>query len=176
MSDRPGRYQRSFSGLVASLLVVVAVVGGLVALQKLSNVGTTPNPAPTVPYLQTVKYARQQSHLHLLAPTHLPPGWRATSVRYVDTPDEHWHLGVLTGQDKYVGLEQADAPITAMVKKFVDHHAQHRPAVRIGGVRWAAWADSGGDYALCRRAGHTTTLVVGTATPAQLKSYAASLR
>jgi hypothetical protein len=176
VSERPGRYQRSFSGLVAALVVLVALVGGLAALQKLPNVASVPNPAPAVPYAKTLKFARQQAHLHLLAPTDLPAGWRATSVRYANPPAEHWHLGVLTAKDQYIGLEQGHAPIRAMVHKYVDKHARRLPPVTIGGSVWTAWSDPGGDHALVRRDGDTTTLVVGTPGPAELSGYGASLR
>jgi len=161
---------------VAALVVLVAVVAGLAALQKLTNVASVPNPAPPVPYAKTVKFARQQAHLHLLAPPSLPPGWRATSVRYVDPPREHWHLGVLTANDQYVGLEQSHASIRAMVGKYVDQHAHQRPPVTIDGATWTAWSDAGGDYALARQDGNTTTLVVGTPGRAVLTRYVASLR
>jgi hypothetical protein len=176
VSEQPGRYQRSFSGLAAALVVLVAIVGGLVLLQKLNNTATVSNPAPRVPYATTLKFARQQAHLHLLAPAALPAGWRATSVRYVDPPDEHWHLGVLTARDKYVGLEQANTSVRAMVSQYVDKQAHRLPPVTVDGSTWTAWSDSGGDFALCRRQGRTTTLVVGTPGRAVITDYVASLR
>lgn len=162
--------------MVAALVVLVAIIGGVAALQKLTNVASVPNPAPPVPYAKTLKFARQQAHLHLLAPATLPLGWRATSVRYVDPPREHWHLGVLTANDQYVGLEQGHEPVRAMVATYVDKHARRLSPVTIQGVTWSAWSDAGGDHALVRRDGNTTTLVVGTAAPAVLTRYVRSLR
>ena len=176
VSEQPGRYQRSFSGLAAALVVLVAIIVALVVLQKLNNAAGVPNPAPRVPYAKTVEYARQQAHLHLLAPPSLPKGWRATSVRYVDAPDEHWHLGVLTATDEYVGLEQGHGPVRAMVKKYVDPNAHQLKPVTIDGQSWTAWSDTGGDLGFCRRQGSTTTLVVGTADRQTLTGYVASLR
>ena len=176
VSEQPGRYQRSFSGLAAALIVLVAIVGGMVLLQRLNNAASETNPAPPVPYATTLKLARQQAHLHLLAPATLPPGWRATSVRYADPPNEHWHLGVLTAKDKYVGLEQANAPIREMVRTYVDKRPHRLPPVTVDGATWTAWSDAGGDYALCRRQGKTTTLVVGTPGRAVITDYVASLR
>ena len=176
MSEQPGRYQRSFTGLAAALVVLVAIIVALVLLQKVNNAAGVPNPAPAVPYAQTVKYVRRQAHLHVLAPPSLPKGWRATSVRYVGGPDEHWHLGALTAGDQYVGLEQGHGPVRAMVKKYVDPRAGRRKPVTIGGASWTVWSDSGGDLGFCRRQGNTTTLVVGTAGRATLTGYVASLR
>ena len=176
VSEQPGRYHRSFTGLAAALVVLVGIVVVLVLLQKFNNTAGVPNPAPAVPYAKTVTYIRQQTHLHLLAPPSLPKGWRATSVRYVDGPDEHWHLGVLTSGDQYVGLEQGHGPVRAMVKKYVDPQARALKPVTIGGASWTAWSDSGGDLGFCRRQGNTTTLVVGTAGRATLTGYVASLR
>ena len=176
MSEQPGRYKRSFSGLAAALVVLVAIIVALVVLQKLNNATGVPNPTPRVPYASTLKFARQQAHLHLLAPQPLPQGWRATSVRYVDGPDEHWHLGVLTANDQYVGLEQGHVPVRSMVHTYVDPHAHPLKPVTIDGASWTAWSDSGGDLGFCRRQGNTTTLVVGTAGRAALTGYVASLR
>lgn len=176
MSEQPGRYQRSFSGLAAALVVLVAFVVVLVVLQKITNAAGSPNPAPAVPYAKAAKYARQQAHLHLLAPPSLPKGWRATSVRYVDGPDEHWHLGVLTAHDQYVGLEQGHGPVRALVNKYVDPQARRLKPATIDGASWTVWSDSGGDLGFCRRQGNTTTLVVGTADRATLTGYLASLR
>jgi hypothetical protein len=176
VSEQPGRYHRSFPGLAAALVVLIALVVGMVVLQKLTNAVGSPNPTPAVPYAKTVTYVRQQSHLHLLAPPSLPQGWRATSVRYADGHDEHWHLGVLTAGDQYIGLEQGHGPVRAMVKKYVAPRARQQQPVTIDGASWTVWSDAQGDLGLCRRQGNTTTLVVGTADRATLTGYAASLR
>ena len=76
-------------------------------------------------------------------------------------PPQHWHLGVLTRRQGYVGLEQSDRGVTSMVHAYVDKAASRGAAADVAGRRWSTYTDSGGDVALVRRVGRTTTLVVG---------------
>jgi hypothetical protein len=161
--------------MLGAMLILVAVIVGFVVARNLNSTDPS-NPAPTVDYGQTVKYARQQSGFDLVAPRRLPAGWRATSVRFTPRPDEHWHLGVLTDQGKYVGLEQGNGSVGSMVASYVDPHASRAKSVTIDGTPWSGWSDTGGDHALVHRAGGTTTLVVGTVAPAVLADYVRSLR
>lgn len=134
-------------------------------------------PVRSVDYRLSVPAARRAADFHLLAPDRLPAGWRATTVGYRDRPTQHWHLGVLTDRDRYVGLEQGDVPVRAAVSRFVDRSASRGSSVSVAGRTWESWTDSGGDLALVRRAGRATTLVVGHDVPRQtLASYVGSLR
>jgi hypothetical protein len=174
--EQPGRYQRSTRGLVAAMVVLVAVVllGGVLR-SLVSREPTTPT--PTVDYRSVVPAARKEADFALVAPLHLPAGWRATTVGYRDEPRPHWHLGVLTDQNRYVGLEQGDLPVRSVVHQYVDASATKGRPVRVDGSSWATYTDAGGDLGLVRRSGRTTTLVVGHEVPqAALVSYVASLR
>jgi Protein of unknown function (DUF4245) len=175
VSEQAGRYQRSAGGLVVAMAVLVALVLGYVGLRSL--ISSPPNDEQTVDYARVVPDVRKAARLAILAPPSLPHGWRATSVRFTDDPPQHWHLGVLTEQNRYVGLEQGQQAVTAMVNEYVDSAASRRRPVRVGARTWASYTDSGGDLALVRRDGQTTTLVVGHEVPrATLVSYVASLR
>lgn len=175
MSEQAGRYQRSAGGLVVAMAVLVALVLGYVGLRSL--ISSPPNDEQTVDYVRVVPDVRKAARLAILAPPSLPHGWRATSVRFTDDPPQHWHLGVLTDQNRYVGLEQGQQSVPAMVKVYVDSAAARRQPVRVGARTWASFTDSGGDLALVRRDGQTTTLVVGHEVPrATLVTYVASLR
>lgn len=175
MTERAGRYQRSAAGMAGALLVLVGLVVGLVYLQE-ANTGGPTNPVRPVDYRRTAAYARQQAGFDVVAPDRLPRGWRATSVTFVPQGRQRWHLGVLTAADKYVGLEQADSSVRSMVRTYVDPAASRGRSVTVDGRTWASWSDSGGDLAFVRRQGHTTTLVVGTASRAALLGYVRSLR
>ncbi len=79
---------------------------------------------------------------------------------------ERWHLGLLTDDDRYVGLEQAAASAA------VDGRGPRRRRGRAGAIRsrsaatqWQTWSDEGGDLALVRETAGTTTLVVGHLVP-----------
>jgi Protein of unknown function (DUF4245) len=175
VSEQAGRYQRSAGGLVVAMAVLVALVLGYVGLRSL--ISSPPSDEQTVDYARVVPDVRKAARLAILAPPSLPHGWRATSVRFTDDPPQHWHLGVLTDQNRYIGLEQGQRSVPAMVNEYVDSAASRRQPVRVGARTWASYTDSGGDLALVRRDGWTTTLVVGHEVPrATLVRYVASLR
>jgi hypothetical protein len=174
--QRSAGYQRSTGGLIGAMVVLVAVVLGYAGLRSLTSNDPSVATRP-VAYQKVVPEARRSADFALLAPTSLPRGWRATTVGFRDPPRGHWHLGVLTDHDRYVGLEQGDVSVQSMVSQYVASTTARGRPVDVGGHRWATYTDSGGDLALVRRAGRTTTLVVGHDVPrASLLSYVASLR
>lgn len=176
MSQHAARHERSVTGLVAAMVVLVVVVLAWVAFRSL--VSTDPTTAVrTVDYARIVPVARKAAPFDLVAPVSLPAGWRATTVRYTPAPGSHWHLGALTGEGRYVGLEQGDLTVRSMVQEYVDEAATRGAPVDVRGVRWSTYTDSGGDLGLVRRSGTTTTLVVGHDVPrSTLVAYVAGLR
>jgi hypothetical protein len=174
VSEQAGRYQRSAAGMVGAMLVLLLVIGAFVAFRAVNR--TTPdNPVKRVDYQQTLAYARSQTDVPLLAPPSLPAGWRATSVTFVPDP-LRWHLGVLTDQDRYVGLEQARSPVVAMVETYVDRDAERGGLVRVDGKQWRSWSDAGGDRALTRVDSGVTSLVVTSADEDVLLDFTRGLR
>jgi hypothetical protein len=156
------------------MVVLLVAVLGFVAFRALVR-GDVPDPVRDVDYADSLRYARSDSGLDVLAPDPVPPGWRVTSVRYVPAPQESWHLGLLTEKGKYVGVEQADRPVSAMVEEFVDENAEPGDPVVVAGRPWRSWSDSGGDHALVRRSAGTTTVVVGSAPQDDLVTLVESL-
>ena len=171
-----GRYTRSINGMVGAMLVVFLVVVAFVVFRDAvrSDVTTT---VEDVDYVQPAAFAQEQAGFEILAPSALPEGWRSTSVRYVPGIDERWHLGMLTGEGRYVGVEQASATEENLVEAHVDEEAARGEAVTIAGERWQTWTDEGGDLALVRQGEDVTTLVVGHEVPLEeLVEFTASLR
>ncbi len=175
MSEKPGRYQRSFTGLVGAMVVLVLVVGGYALLRSL-NSDDPVSPVKAEDFLTPAKYARTAADFPLLAPDQLPDGWIATSVRFTQGEEQAWHLGCLTDDDRYVGLEQADRPVSDMVDDFVDPDAEQGADVTIDGETWERWSDAGGDLALVRQDDDVTTMVVGHAPEQTLREFIATLR
>ncbi len=175
MSERPGRYQRSFSGMVGAMIVLVLVVALFVAFRAINR--TEPeNTVDAVDYTRPAEFAREQARFPLLAPAELPEGWRATSVRFDNGRDQAWHVGFLTGDDDYVGLEQADESAERLVQEHVDEDATEGDPVTVDGDRWQSWTDDGGDTALVRETDQITTLVVGTVEQDTLVEFVHTLR
>jgi hypothetical protein len=139
-------------------------------------------PVPTADYQSWVRASHQDGRLVTLAPPSLPEGWRATSASYNSGVSPHLHIGVLTADAKYIGLEEGIDSIDQQVQQYVDQNAKPGPSVKVGGHTWKTWTDSGGDYALGRQIKAPqgkypqTVLVVGAAPAAQVREYAASLR
>ena len=175
MSQQTARYQRSFSGMAGAMVLLLVLILGYAGVQAFFEKPDAE--VKTVDYGRVLPAARKAADFDLVAPPRLPAGWRATTVGFVTSPDARWHLGVLTDKGRYVGLEQADQSVRSMVTQYVDDSAERGGAVQVSGRPWATYTDSGGDLALVRRAGRTTTLVVGHDVPrSDLVSYTATLR
>jgi hypothetical protein len=175
VSEQPGRYQRSAAGMIGAMLVLLALIAAFVVLRE-ANRTEPANPVRPVDYQETLDYARDQSDLPLLAPEPLPEGWRATSAEFVPSPAERWHLGVLTDEDEYVGLEQSRSSVDKMVETYVDPEAVRGRSVQIDGRPWRIWTDAEGDTALTSVRDDVTTLVVGSPDLDVLVDYVESLR
>lgn len=160
MSARRG-YQTSFAGLIGAMLVLLPVVAAFVLFRD--SVREEPaRSVEAVEYLQPAEYARERASFPILVPRELPEGWKVTSVTWTPGDDEAWHLGLLTDEERYVGLEQADELVSTMVRQHVDEDATQGEDVEIDGRTWQRWTDEGGDTALVREGRGVTTLVVAT--------------
>jgi hypothetical protein len=142
------------------------------------NEGT---PVRSVDWQASVKVARAEKELFVLAPATLPSGWRATSATYSPGASPSWHLGTLTPAKKYVGVEEARAAVQDLVEQHVDAQAERGKDVTIAGQTWQSWTDAGGDYAVARSARTAggsveSWVVVGTAPEKQVRDFAATLQ
>ncbi len=177
---RGARYERTSGGLVGAMVVTVLAVLAFVAFRAVTT-DKEPTPVRAVDYTSAVTRARADQQLVVLAPERLPLGWKATSATYEGGVTPTWHLGLLTDNARYVGLEEARASIADLVDEHVDADAERGQDVTIAGETWQTWTDSGGDYAVARtlRSGEPTAeslLVVGTATEVEIRDFAATLQ
>jgi hypothetical protein len=175
MSEQPGRYQRSFSGMVGAMIVLIVVVIGFVVFRAV-NRNDVENPVKPLDYAQPAEFAREQARFPLLAPDELPDGWIATSVRFANGRDQSWHLGMLTDEEKYVGLEQQQETVDDMVEEHVDEEAERGDDVEIDGQTWQTFTDEDDDLALVRETDEVTTLLVGRVSQETLEELLATLR
>jgi hypothetical protein len=174
VSEQPGRYQRSFSGMIGAMVVLLLVVVGFVVFRGVFRTDAEVQ-VRAVDYQRTQSFAQEQVDFPILAPETLPEGWRATSVRFVPDPPR-WHLGVLTDQDRYIGLEQSRSSEKKMVETYVDRDAVRGEPVQAAGDTWQTWTDEGGDTGLTRVDDEVTVLVVGTPDLDVLVDYVETLR
>jgi len=174
-SDEPGPSPRpSYIGdalrTTAVLLLIIAFLAG--AQRLLSRPGEG-DPVPPVDYVAKWEAARDVAPFEVLAPPRLPEGWRATSVRYVPGDDATWHIGVLTDEDKYVGIEQAVGGVEVLLDEFAAG-ADSEGNVDLGGAEWELLRQ-GDETTLVRDDGGSATLVTGDAGQADVELVAGSL-
>lgn len=169
------RYQRSFPALAGAMAVVVVFVLAVFVFQVLPQDHLSAR-QPTVDYSMWAHASRRDGRLATYVPHPMPRGWRATSAGYTPGLDPHWHLGILTPSQAYVGIEESYDTAGDLVHQYVSANASSHGTVLVGGHRWTAWQDSKGDYALVRSLGKERLLVVGTTPPAKVRAFAGHLR
>lgn len=179
--ERPARYQRSFSGLLAAMAVLVVVVG-VVALMQWWTSPRGSNPTPALDWQPLLRVARQDTRLLSPAPASLPAGWKVTSESYERTDPPSWHLGILTGKGTYFGIDEGQGSEQDLVTRVVGDSAAEGRTVQIPAARslllrgtWHGWAEPSGDVALSRRVGTSTVVVSTNRSQAQLVKFAVSL-
>ncbi len=120
--------------------------------------------------------ARSDAPYQILAPEGLSERWRATSARYEPDPGgTTWHLGFVTPQDAYAGLEQSDGRRTAFVDEMTNQGAPEG-TTQIDGVTWERrLRPSRLQRSLVLEQGDVTTIVTGTASWDELQELASSL-
>ncbi len=180
--EKPGRYQRSPGGLLAAMVVTVVLVAGYAGLRAFLSPEPT-NPVQAVPWKVMLRAGVSDGKLAMLAPPSLPAGWKATSANYTTGTDAAWHLGLLTKDQKFVGLDESRSTIDDLVQQYVDADATRGKDVRLNGQTWQVWTDAGGDYGLATTVtgpapgrDKESVLVAGSAPPAQVRALVQSLR
>ena len=175
-SGRPGRYERSFGGLVAATVVLVLAVLAFVAFRGLFR--DIPEVEPErVDYLPVVEALQQQGR-RVAYPARLPEGWLPTSVTLGEPDDPVWGIGVLTDEGDFVGLRQADEDVDDLLDTYVDEDAGEAEPLRVTGsvaTDWDGYSDEGGDHAFATEVagaeGPETLLVFGSAPEEDLETF-----
>src|SRR5699024_9850228 len=171
-AEKSSRGNPSLGDMIRSIVVLGLIVGALFAVGLLFR-STPDSPVEPVDYAATVAEVRDTVDYPVLAPSHLPEGWRATSARFKPGEDQAWHLGVLTDDDEYLGLEQATVAETTLVKKFAEDSTPSGK-MRVNGEQWQL--REGGDRIVAvRESDGASTLVIGSVDAQVLRSYVSSL-
>jgi hypothetical protein len=177
-SSRNYRARKTVNNLVLSLLVTLAAVLVLVLIVPRSD---TPQER-TVDYHQVARQAQNGITEPLVDPT-LPSGWRSNGAEWRTGGSDQvpsWYIGLLTPRDQFIGLTQAINANPSWLADALQRQAASG-TVTIDGIRWdvyrnTATDDRGNfDYALVTASGHSTYLLVGTATEAEFAVLAHAL-
>jgi hypothetical protein len=134
--------------------------------------------------INAIEYSAQLEDAKKVAPwvrgpAPMPDGWTATSVEF-RAPQQSpitWHLGIVTTEKKYVGLEQSN--VTS--KRFQSEelgNTEDDGTTTVSGVVWQrkTLLDRENEHALVLMGSGVTTIVVGNAGYPALETLAATLR
>jgi len=171
-TGRPGRYQRSTGGLLGALIVTVAVIVAFVAFRSFFRDQPEVTPEP-VDHRAAVERAQEAGH-HPVHPRELPAGWVVTSVASEPGDSLSWSLGMLTGEEDFVGLRQEDTSPETLLEEHVDEDVSEEGTVTVDGSvarDWTTYADDGGDHGYVAEVDGETVLVYGSAPPAELEAF-----
>jgi hypothetical protein len=165
---------RTVKNMVWGLLACL----GVVALLSLVVYRTPEEKVRAIDYSAALADARRTAPYEVLAPEPLASGWQATSARVGADPGQPftWHLGVITPDKKYVGLEQSNATADRFVTDELGD-AREGGTSTVAGVQWQRMQRTDKDErALVRTAGGATTILTGAVDYGTLESYATTLR
>jgi hypothetical protein len=169
-STSSSRGNPSMGDIIRSVGVLALVILAIWGFSKLFT-QKPDSPTPSVDYAGTVKQARPAADFALLAPTTLPAGWKATSVRF---DPQSWHLEVLTSGGDFIALEQAKISIDRSVDQFAKG-SKTGGSTKIGSQTWEARKGPRDLITYVRSHDGLTTLVTGDAPAKTVKTYVASL-
>lgn len=160
------------------MVLSLAVLGIVVAFIYLFIPHSQKDPVKPVEYKVALATARRAAPFRVLAPEGLSKGWRATSVDYAaqdqDAGGAEWHLGFINPQQQYAAIEQTNGPAAPFVQdKSLGAH--RRGTAEVDGRTWESYRGKKYDALVLRQKG-VTTVVTGTASPAQLATLAGALR
>jgi hypothetical protein len=168
--------------MLRSLLVILVplLLITFVATRNLDD-----HPVTVVNWQPVLAQARAESPYPVLAPTNLPPEWRATRVSWVKQGDPFlngepavrntWQLGFLAPDDIYIGLEQGDKEANRFVQDETREGRGDGESV-VNGQTWQRLVtDDDRTRSLVLSTPTVTTIVTGDTSYEALESYTATL-
>jgi hypothetical protein len=169
-TPRSTRGNPAMGDIVRSMAAIGLIILALYGFGKLFT-QEPDSPTPAIDYATIVSQARPAADFALLAPSGLPKGWKATSADFAPTS---WHLGVLTDEEDYIGLEQVRISIDRAVDEFANG-SKSAGTADVAGETWTVRKGPQDRITFVRREGGLTTLVVGTASRSVIEDYISSL-
>jgi hypothetical protein len=172
VSERGAGYKRSFSGMVGAMIVLVLVVLAFVGFRAATR-GDAAREVEPVDLQGPTDFARESVDFTVLSPAELPDGWIATSARLDAGREPAWHVGVLTDEERYIGIEQADRSVGDMVEQYVGEDAADEGDVEVAGRTWTVYRDEADDdLALVSEEPDVVSVIVGSVDQVTLTAYA----
>ena len=176
VSEKSGRYERSFGGLIGAMVITVAAVLGFLVWKGTFSKDVEQETVP-VEWTESVKLAGDAG-MSVAHPSELPEGWIATSVDLVGVGETRWGMGMLTADEDFVGLRQQDTSLNEMVTTYIDKDAEQGEDVEIDSevaTTWQVWTDEGGDTGYSTEVGDDVLLVYGSAPSEEIVAFIETL-
>jgi hypothetical protein len=175
-TGRSSRYQRSFGGLVGSMVVLVLVVVGIVVFRGAFR--NTPEYEPEHVDYRSLVVSIQQAGLTPPYPADLPSGWYVKDATFDSGDRPVLDLALTTADDHFAGLHEEDEDVDELVDTYVGTDATEGKAVTLDSPvakRWRTFTDPGGDHGYAAEVGGQTVLVYGSAPDDELRTLVESL-
>jgi len=169
-SPRSSRGNPSIGDIIRSVVVIGLIILALYGVGRLFT-STPESSVKAVDYVSVVQQARPAAGFPLAAPTSLPEGWRATSARF---QTNGWHLGVLTDDDDYMGLEQITGSVDRAIDRFAED-SRSAGTADVAGQTWSVRTGPDGRVTYVRNESGLTTLVNSSASRSVVEDYISSL-
>jgi hypothetical protein len=169
-TPRSSRGNPSIGDIIRTMAVFAVMILALWGFGKLFT-STPESSVKAIDYAAVVEQARPAATFPLLAPANLPEGWKATSARF---QANGWHLGVLTDDDDYIGVEQLKSSVDRTVDRFAEGSKSDGTA-EVAGQTWTVRTGPKGRLTYVRDADGLATLVNGTAPRSVIEDYIESL-
>lgn len=163
-TGRPGKYNRSFGGLIGSMIVLVLAVLGFIVFREVFRDVPEYEPEP-VDYLPLVS-SIQVGGLTPAYPARLPDGWFVKDVTFRPGERPVFELAMTTDEEEFAGFHQEDRDVDELVQSLVGADATEGDPVTLDSevaTRWQTFTDPGGDTAYAAEVGDETVLVWGSA-------------
>ena len=157
--------------ILRSVVVLGLIVVALYGIGRFLFTQEPDDPTPSVDYATIVDQVRPVAEFEVLAPASLPEGWKANRATY---DIEGWHLGVLTDDEEYIGLDQAKVSETRAVQRFAEGSKADGTA-EIEGETWSVREGPNDRTTYVRRVGDATAVVIGTASRPVIERYISTL-
>lgn len=165
---------RTLSNMVWALVACFVVVAFLMIVTWRPN----EEKVRAVEYTAQLEDARKAAPW-VRGPEPMPTGWVATSVEFRAPQQEPmtWHLGVVTNEKKYVGLEQSNVTTPKFQSDKLGRTTDDGTAT-VDGVTWQrkVLLDRKDENALVITGSGVTTIVTGNAGYPALEAFASTLR
>jgi hypothetical protein len=174
----PRRELGSVRSLIISMLVImVAVLGWVAMLPRVREVSQ-----PAVDVTSVARQVRQSTGWAISEPQ-LPPGWKATNVRFETAADgvRTWHAGYLSPDGQYVSIDQTAA--SGASDSWISARTSNGRAEGTLAAAGKTWLKLSARDIVQRSlvstgtaVGDLATVLSGTAPYAQLAQFAATLK